>query len=140
MTLTQKMQGKKGFNWNTVMAVMLRFIYNCRDGRRFLVDICTGRHDVLPESASEHGVAIDDMFLATTILTLIVFVITQTLLFGFSFFYRFSDKRKAHYLPHNNTIEKIWTIVPAVVLTILVVFGFFTWQRIENTEQRLKAI
>jgi len=56
-------------------------------------------------------------------------------LFGFAFVYRGSDKRKAYYLPHNNTIEKIWTIIPAAVLTVLVVFGFFTWQKIENSTE-----
>jgi cytochrome c oxidase subunit 2 len=54
-------------------------------------------------------------------------------LFGFAFKYRGSDKRKGYYYPHNNTIEKIWTIIPAIVLTILVVFGFFTWREVTNT-------
>jgi len=36
-------------------------------------------------------------------------------------------------LPHNNTIEKVWTIIPAIVLTVLVIFGFFTWQEVENS-------
>ena len=49
------------------------------------------------------------------------------------FKYRGSDKRKGYYYPHNNTIEKIWTIIPAIVLTILVVFGFFTWREVMNT-------
>jgi len=87
----------------------------------------------LPEAASVHGVAIDDMFDLTTVLTLIVFVITQILLFGFLFLYRGSDKRKAYFYPHNNTIEKAWTVIPAIVLTILVVFGFFTWQKVMDT-------
>jgi len=87
----------------------------------------------LPESASAHGVDIDNMFTVTTVLTLIVFVITQILLFGFLFYYRGSAKRKAYFLPHNNTIEKVWTIIPAIVLTILVVFGFFTWQKVMDT-------
>ena len=76
------------------------------------------------------------MFTTTTILTMIVFVITQMCLFGFAFVYRGSDKRKAHFLPHNNTIEKVWTIIPAIVLTILVVFGFFTWQKVEDSTQQ----
>ncbi len=38
-------------------------------------------------------------------------------------------------MPHNNTIEKVWTIIPAIVLTILVVFGFFTWTKIENSSE-----
>jgi len=45
---------------------------------------------------------------------------------------------KAYYLPHNNTIEKIWTIVPAVVLTVLVLFGFFTWRSITNVPEDLQ--
>jgi cytochrome c oxidase subunit 2 len=67
------------------------------------------------------------------VLTTIVFVITQILLFSFLFVYRYSAKRRAYFLPHNNTIEKVWTIAPAIVLTILVIFGFFTWQEITNS-------
>ncbi len=87
----------------------------------------------LPESASLHGVKIDQMFWVTTVITLIVFFITQILLFGFAYKYRGSENRKGFYYPHNNTIEKIWTIIPAIVLTILVVFGFFTWREVTNT-------
>jgi cytochrome c oxidase subunit 2 len=91
----------------------------------------------LPEAASVHGVKIDEMFTITTVLTMIVFFITQILLFGFLFQYRHSEKRRAHFLPHNNTIEKVWTIAPAIVLTILVVFGFFTWQKImDNSDAK----
>jgi cytochrome c oxidase subunit 2 len=75
------------------------------------------------------------MFNLTTVLTLIVFVITQIALFGFLFMYRGSDKRKAYFYPHNNTIEKVWTIIPAIVLTILVIFGFFTWEKITNSTE-----
>lgn len=53
----------------------------------------------------------------------------------FLFRYRHSSKRKAYFLPHNNTIEKVWTIAPAIVLTILVVFGFFTWRTITDSTQ-----
>lgn len=84
------------------------------------------------EAATEHGAAIDVMFIITVIITTIVLVITHILLFGFAFQYRGSEKRKAYFYPHNNTLEKIWTIVPAVVLTILVLFGFFTWRTITN--------
>jgi len=64
---------------------------------------------------------------------MVVFVITQICLFWFLFQYRSTGKRKAYFLPHNNTIEKVWTIIPAIVLTVLVVFGFFTWQEITNS-------
>ncbi|HVW96527.1 MAG TPA: cytochrome c oxidase subunit II [Mucilaginibacter sp.] len=132
--LTQKMQGKKGINWNTVMGVCCAL---------FLVAGMYGAYwsitkqgaMTLPEAASAHGGAIDAMFTTTTILTLIVFVITQICLFSFAFLYRGSDKRKALFLPHNNTIEKVWTIIPAIVLTILVVFGFFTWQKVMDSKE-----
>lgn len=81
-------------------------------------------------SASEHGQAIDTMFIITTILTTIVLILTHILLFGFAFKYRGSDRRKAYYYPHNNMLERIWTIIPALVLASLVLFGFFTWRRI----------
>ncbi|WP_245447041.1 cytochrome c oxidase subunit II [Mucilaginibacter celer] len=131
--LTLKMQGKKGLNWNTVMAtICIVFLVAGLYGAYW--SFTEQGSMTLPEAASEHGVKIDEMFTVTTILTMIVFFITQILLFTFLFRYRHSDKRRAHFLPHNNTIEKVWTIIPAIVLTILVVFGFFTWQKIMNSE------
>lgn len=81
-------------------------------------------------AATEHGQSIDSMFIITTILTTIVLVVTHILLFGFAFKYRGSDRRKAYFYPHNNMLERIWTIIPALVLASLVLFGFFTWRRI----------
>ncbi|WP_245927947.1 cytochrome c oxidase subunit II [Mucilaginibacter oryzae] len=131
--LTLKMQGKKGLNWNTVMATFcIIFLLIGLYGAYW--SFTEQGSMTLPEAASAHGVKIDEMFTVTTILTMIVFFITQILLFTFLFRYRYSAKRRAHFLPHNNTIEKVWTIIPAVVLTILVVFGFFTWQKIMNSE------
>ena len=130
--LTQQIQKKKSLNWNNVMAtICILFLVAGIYGAYW--SLTEQGSMSLPEAASKHGVKIDEMFLTTTILTLIVFFITQILLFGFAFKYRGSEKRKAYYLPHNNTIEKVWTIAPAIVLTILVVFGFFTWQEITNS-------
>jgi cytochrome c oxidase subunit 2 len=84
------------------------------------------------ESASIHGLDIDFMFKITLILTTIVFILTHIALFGFSFKYRGSENRKAYFYPHNNSLERIWTIVPAIVLTVLVLLGFFTWRNITN--------
>lgn len=130
--LTQQVQGKKALNWNNVMAVIcIIFLVVGLYGAYWSLTVQGSMG--LPESASAHGVKIDQMFTTTTVLTLIVFFITQILLFTFLFIYRGSNKRKAYFLPHNNTIEKVWTIAPAIVLTILVVFGFFTWQEITNS-------
>jgi cytochrome c oxidase subunit 2 len=94
------------------------------------------------ESASIHGLDIDFMFNTTLIITTIVFILTHIALFGFSFKYRGSENRKAYFYPHNNALERIWTIVPAIVLTVMVLLGFFTWRGITNVseEDQKKAI
>ena len=133
--LTLQIQGKKSINWNRVMGVC------------FVIFLVAGFYGAyweftnqgtmsLPRAASVHGVDLDNMFLVTTIITVFVFIITQFLLFAFAFKYKGSDKRKAYFYPHNNTIEKIWTVIPAIVLTILVITGFFTWTKIENSTDR----
>jgi cytochrome c oxidase subunit 2 len=85
---------------------------------------------ILPEAASNHGKHIDTMMDITIILTGVVFIITQVALFWFSFKYQESDKRKAYYYPHNNKLEIIWTVIPAIALTVLVGFGIFYWFKI----------
>ncbi|HET6994274.1 MAG TPA: cytochrome c oxidase subunit II [Chitinophagaceae bacterium] len=85
---------------------------------------------ILGEAASNHGKHIDTMFHITLVLTGIVFVITQIALFWFSYKYQQSDDRKAYYYPHNNKLEVIWTVIPAIALTVLVGFGIFYWFKI----------
>jgi cytochrome c oxidase subunit 2 len=85
---------------------------------------------VLGEAASNHGEHIDMMLKITFWLTGIVFVITQVALFWFAFKYQASDNRKAYYYPHNNKLEVIWTVIPALALTVLVGFGLYYWFKI----------
>lgn len=130
--LTRQIQGKSELNWNGLMAsICIVFLLAGLYGAYW--EFTVQGTESLPEAASLHGVKIDEMFNVTTGITMVVFFITQILLFTFLFRYRHSSKRRAHYLPHNNTIEKVWTIAPAIVLTVLVVFGFFTWQEITNS-------
>lgn len=85
---------------------------------------------ILGEAASNHGERIDNMLWITLWITGIVFVITQVALFWFAFKYQESDTRKAYYYPHNNKLELIWTVIPAITLTILVGFGLYYWFQI----------
>ena len=85
---------------------------------------------ILGESASVQGVDIDRMMWITFALTGVVFVITQVALFWFAYKYQASDKRKAYFYPHNNKLELIWTVIPAIALTVLVGFGLFYWYKI----------
>jgi len=132
--LTSQLQGKKPTNWNTVMGILFAIFLVLGMYGAFWSFIVQGSMN-LPEAASKHGVTTDNMFLVTFGITVIVFIITQILLFGFAFLYRGRPDRKAYFYPHNNTIEKIWTIIPAIVLTVLVVFGFFTWRSITNSTE-----
>jgi cytochrome c oxidase subunit II len=85
---------------------------------------------ILGTPASDHGVHIDLMLYITIALTGFVFIITQVALFWFSYKYQESDNRKAFYYPHNNQLELIWTVIPAIALTVLVGFGIFYWFKI----------
>ena len=78
-------------------------------------------------SASLEGEKIDLMLYITIAVTGLVFFITQILLFWFAYKYQEKEGKKAFFFPHNNKLELIWTTVPAIFLTILVVFGLKYW-------------
>jgi len=92
-----------------------------------VVTMFTYKKTYLPVSASEHGVWIDQLIMVTLVFTGVVFVITQILLFWFVYKYQYSSTRRALYFPDDNRLELIWTIVPAIVLTILVAMGLQKW-------------
>ena len=128
--LTREAQDKPaGINWNTVNGVLfVIFLIVGLYGVYF--EYTVHGNMILPDAASEHGAKIDQMFNITLILTTIVFIGTHLVLFLFSYFYKNTGKRKAYYYPHNNALERIWTIVPALVLTVFVLMGFLTWRSI----------
>ena len=130
--LSLQIQGKKSIDWNKIMAIsFIIFLVLGMVGVYYSFSVQGSM--ILPEAASEHGKTVDAMFWTTFGITVIVFFATQIMLFVFAFLYRGRSTRKAYYLPHNNTIEKLWTITPAIVLAALVIFGFFTWRKITNT-------
>jgi cytochrome c oxidase subunit II len=85
---------------------------------------------ILGAPASDHGERIDTMIWITLGITFVVFVITQILLFWFSFKYQERENQKSYYYPHNNKLELIWTVIPAITLTVLVGFGLYYWFQI----------
>ncbi|SJZ60684.1 cytochrome c oxidase subunit II [Sediminibacterium ginsengisoli] len=78
-------------------------------------------------SASVEGERVDSMLWVTLAVTGIVFVLTQIILFWFAYKYQETEKRKVFFFPHSNTLELIWTIIPAVTLTVLVIIGLRNW-------------
>ena len=83
-----------------------------------------------PPVASEHGVVTDRLFWRTMWITVIVFVATHILLFVFAYKYKYQANRRADFYPHNNKLELLWTGVPAIVLTWLVISGWMAWSDI----------
>lgn len=85
---------------------------------------------MLPQSASLHGDKIDEMFNITTAVAFFVFFVTHVILLVFAYKYRYKEGRKVYFFPHDNRLEMIWTIVPAIVLTFLVLRGIKVWNEI----------
>ena len=82
------------------------------------------------ESASAHGSTLDSMFKITLFFTGIVFVLTQIALFYFAWKYKADKNRTADFISHDNKLEMIWTLIPAVVMTYLVVGGLDAWNQV----------
>ena len=78
-------------------------------------------------AASNHGEKVDEMLWLTIWVTGLVFVATQILLFWFAFKYQEKENTKIFFFPHNNSLEILWTVVPAIVLAVLVVIGLKNW-------------
>ncbi len=81
-------------------------------------------------AASLHGVQLDSVFNVTLFFTGIVFVVTQFLLFWYAYKYRKQKGRKALFFSHDNTLEYVWTGIPALVMTFLVVKGLVVWNEV----------
>lgn len=90
---------------------------------------------LLPESASEHGVEIDYLYLASWIVIFIVGIFMQGLLHFFAFQYRGKKDSKAVYYFDNQKLEFIWTIVPVIVLSGLIIYGLFTWVDVMSVDK-----
>jgi cytochrome c oxidase subunit 2 len=85
---------------------------------------------VLHTPASAHGPLIDNLMNATWIVIFIVQAITQVLLHYFAFKYRGKKENKALYFADNNKLEAIWSVIPAIVLAGLILYGLYAWSNI----------
>lgn len=79
------------------------------------------------EAASVHGHGLDSLLNANYWIIVPVFFLTNFLLFFFAFKYVKKPGVKAFYFPHNNKLELIWTVVPALVLAFVIIFGLLQW-------------
>lgn len=131
--LAERITGKKVVSSHKINGIVALVVLTLGMAGVFWELNAHGKHLLLWDAASEHGAALDSMFMWTFGFTFFVFVVTEVLLFWFMFKYYYREDRKAAYFFHNNKLEIIWTIVPAIVLTFLVLRGFNVWTKITQT-------
>lgn len=118
-TATEKENNINGW----LMLGLMVFIYGL-----MFTSIFRGRDVLLPRlSASEEGYHIDNLFIITMCLIFTVQFVTQFLIYYFSFKYRGIKGRKAVFFADSIKLEIIWTVIPAIVLTVLIGYGLWTW-------------
>ncbi|MCF8423781.1 MAG: cytochrome c oxidase subunit II [Bacteroidia bacterium] len=86
----------------------------------------------LPSAASVHGLKIDSLWNINMWVITIASVLTNGFLFYFSYKYSGKKGNKATYLAHDNRLEMAWTIVPAIVLAGIIIFGLKYWNEITD--------
>jgi cytochrome c oxidase subunit II len=95
----------------------------------------------LPPAASEHGAKIDTLWDYNMLLITFVFYVTNFFLFFFAYKYRGNTKNTAKYFAHDNRLEMAWTVVPAVALSFVIIFGLKYWNEImKESEDPNKVI
>ena len=97
---------------------------------------------MLPVAASEHGVGVDKLMDINWLVLIVTFFITSILLFWFAYKYRYNKNRRSYYFHDNMKLEMLWTVVPTIVLSGLIVTGLMEWNKITDmtkSEQGLKV-
>jgi cytochrome c oxidase subunit 2 len=87
----------------------------------------------LPKDVSEHGHEIDSLFYFILVLTGVVFVATEVILFWFLWKYDAAARgeEKATYIHGSHTLEVVWTIIPAVTLLFLAIYQMNAWANVK---------
>jgi heme/copper-type cytochrome/quinol oxidase subunit 2 len=82
----------------------------------------------LPENYSVHGKDVDYLFAVIFWLTTVVMLGVFAVMIYFIVKYRFNPQRKkAHYSHGNPKLEMIWTIIPAILLTVISLYSKGVW-------------
>jgi cytochrome c oxidase subunit 2 len=109
-----------GFLMVVFLVLGLVGVWYCND---LLFDKTLLAHD----AASVEGARVDSMLWVTLAVTGIVFIATQIILFVFAYKYQEDTNRKVVFFAHSTKLELIWTVIPAIALTVLVVIGLRNW-------------
>jgi len=89
---------------------------------------------MLPESASVHGDDIDGLMNLTWWIIGPMFFLCHILLAYFGYKYYHKKENTATFFAHSTKLELIWTTVPTIVLTSLIVYGLTVWNEVTGPE------
>lgn len=106
----------------SVVGIVWSFLYAKKDFLMAFGDI--------PTASSVHGKETDYWFWFGMAVVTVSFLIVNSVLFYFPLKYRYNKNRVAHFYPHNNTLEIVWTLIPAVVMAALVFTGLKVWNKV----------
>ena len=95
-----------------------------------------GKFPLIGDSASEHGPQLDNLMVITMALIFFVQTITQALLHYFAFKYRGREGQQALYFADSNKLEFIWSVIPAIVLAVLILYGLYAWTNIMFVDEK----
>lgn len=95
---------------------------------------------ILGTPASEHGPDYDNLMFISFVIIFFVQAITQFLLHYFAFKYRGKKGNTALYFSDSNKLETIWTVIPVIVLSGLILYGLYTWNDIMYYDQDEEVI
>ncbi|MCF6131796.1 cytochrome c oxidase subunit II [Flavobacterium wongokense] len=95
-----------------------------------------GHFPLIGDSASAHGPEIDNLMVISMVLIFVVQTITQALLHYFAFKYRGREGQTALYFSDSNRLEFIWSIIPAIVLAVLILYGLYAWTNIMFVDEK----
>ncbi len=106
----------------SIIGMVWSFLYAKKDFLMAFGDI--------PSASSVHGKETDFWFWFGMAVVTVSFVIVNSVLFYFPLKYRYNKNRKAHFYPHNNTLEIVWTLIPAIIMAGLVFTGLRVWNKV----------
>lgn len=87
-------------------------------------------------AASVHGKETDWLLNLNFWIVILIFFFTNALLFGFAYKYVKKPGVPALFYPHNNKLEMVWTVIPAVVLAIIIILGLRTWNEVTDESDK----
>lgn len=97
---------------------------------------------LLPIAGSAEGVLIDDLFRFMLFIGGAIFLLVQglILLSVLRFRARKGDRADGPPISGNVTLEFVWTLIPAIIVTIISIYAFVVWQEIETPHPNAQKV